>query len=65
MEEYNYLDLLIDLILDNSKIDYLDKDLMIDDDKAVMGVIKVIANHKYNERLKELKGKKDEEKKNS
>lgn len=57
--EYNYLELLIDLILNNTRIDYLDKELMIDDDKAVMGVIKVIAKHKYNERLKELKEQKE------
>lgn len=60
--ENNYLDLLIDIILDNTKIDYLDKDLMIDDDKAVIGVIKVIAKGRYNQRLEELKGlKKNEE----
>lgn len=59
MEEYNYLDLLIDLILDNSKLDYLDRGLTIDEDKAIIGVIRVIANFKYNRRLKELKEEKE------
>ena len=54
-----YLDLLIDLIINNAKMDYLDKDLMIDDDKAIIQVVKIIAKTKYDKKLNELKEQKE------
>lgn len=54
-----YLDLLIDLIINNAKMDYLDKDLMIDDDKAIIQVVKIIAKAKYDKKLNELKEQKE------
>ena len=50
-----YLELLIDIIINNSKMDYLNQDLRIDDDKAVIQIIKVIAEKKYKEKINELK----------
>ena len=50
-----YLDLLIDLIINNAKMDYLDRDLRIDDDRAIIQVVKIIAKTKYEKKLSELK----------
>lgn len=54
-----YLDLLIDLIINNAKMDYFDKDLMIDDDKSIIQVVKIIAKTKYDKKLNELKEQKE------
>lgn len=54
-----YLDLLVDLIINNAKMDYLNKDLMIDDDKAIMQVVKIIAKTKYEKKLNEVKEQKE------
>lgn len=53
--ENSYLDLLIDLIINNSRLDYNGKNLRIDEEKPVIEVIKIIAKEKYENKLKELK----------
>ena len=55
--ENNYLDLLIELIINNTRLSYDEKDLRIDEDKAVMEVIKIIAKEKYKVRFNELTNK--------
>lgn len=60
----NYLDLLIDIILENTRLSYDGKKLIIDDDNAVIQVIRILAKEKYNQRFKELKGNEDNEKRN-
>lgn len=62
--DINYMDLLIDLIIDNSCLSYSDKDkLRIDNDDTIMQVIRIIAKDKYENRVEDLKNKnkKDEE----
>lgn len=53
--ENNYLDLIIDLIIDNSRLSYDKEKLMINDDSAVMQVIKIIAKEKYQNKFNQLK----------
>lgn len=60
-----YEDFLIDIILNNTRISYADDNrLMIDEDKAIMEVVKVIDKRKYENRLEELKELKKNEKEN-
>lgn len=62
--ENNYLDLLIDLIINNSKLNYDKNDLRIYNEETIMQIIKIIAKDKYENRLEDLKNKetkKDEE----
>ena len=64
MEENKiYLDLLIDLIINNARLGYNEKDkLRIENDEAIMQVLKVIAKDKYENKLEDLlNAKKDEE----
>ena len=57
-----YEDFLVDIILNNARLSYTDENkLMIDEDKAIMEVVKVISRKKYENRLKELKGLKENE----
>lgn len=56
-----YEDFLVDIILNNTRLSYTDDNkLMIDEDKAIMEVVKVISRKKYENRLKELKGNEEE-----
>lgn len=56
-----YEDFIIDIILNNTKLSYTDDNkLMIDEDKAILEVVKVISRKKYENRLKELKGNEEE-----
>lgn len=51
-----YEDFLVDIILNNARLSYTDENkLMIDEDKAIMEVVKVISRKKYENRLNELK----------
>lgn len=50
------LELLIDIILDNTRLTYDKEKLTIDDDNAVIQVIRVLQKERYNKRLEELKG---------
>lgn len=66
--ENNYLDLLINLIIDNAELSYHKDSLRIDNDDTIMQVLKIIAKDKYENRLEDLKNqeinketKKDEE----
>lgn len=61
--ENNYLDLLIDLIIDNAELSYHKDSLRIDNDDTIMQVLKIIAKQKYENRLEDLKNQtiKDEE----
>lgn len=54
----NYLDLLINIIIDNASLSYTDDKLRIDNDDTIMQVIRVIAKDKYGNRLEDLKNKK-------
>lgn len=54
----NYLDLLINIIIDNANLSYTDDKLRIDNDDTIMQVIRVIAKDKYENRLEDLKNKK-------
>lgn len=55
------LDILINLIINNTRLSYTDENkLMIDEDRAIMEFIKVIARDKYEYRVEDLKGDKDE-----
>ena len=55
MEMINGIDLIIDLIINNTCLSYSDKSkLRINDDAPVMEVIKIIAKDSYNNRVKEL-----------
>lgn len=56
--ENNYLDLLIDLIINNSRLNYDKNDLRIDNDDTIMQVLKIIAKNKYENRLEDLKNQK-------
>lgn len=57
--DINYLDLLINLIIDNADLSYSNDKLRIDNDETIMQVIKVIAKDKYENRLEDLKNKRD------
>jgi hypothetical protein len=53
--ETNYLDLIIDLIINNTNLSYGDKEkLRISDDTSILEVIKVIAKDRYDKRVIEL-----------
>lgn len=55
------LDLLINVIINNTRLSYADENkLMLDEDKAVMEIIKVIASRKYENRLEDLKREKED-----
>ena len=54
----NYLDLLINIIIDNASLSYTDDKLRTDNDDTIMQVIRVIAKDKYENRLEDLKNKK-------
>lgn len=57
----SYLDLIIDLILNNAQLSYSDKNkLRLDNDDTIMQVLKVIAKDKYENRLEDLKNKEEE-----
>lgn len=55
------MDFLITLLLNNARLDYDGKDLRLDGDEIVLAVIKVLAEEKYEKRLKELQEKENEE----
>lgn len=56
--ETNFLDLIIELILNNTKLSYCDTEkLRIDDDNPVLEVIKVMTPERYEKRINELNGK--------
>lgn len=55
------MDFLITLLLNNARLDYDGKDLRLDGDEIVLAVIKVLAEEKYEKRLKELQEKESEE----
>ena len=58
--ETNYLDLLVDLIIENSRLSYDNEKLTIYDDNTVMQVIKIIAKEKYQDRFNKLKETKED-----
>lgn len=55
--ENNYLDLLIDLIIDNAELSYHKDSLRIDNDDTIMQVLKIIAKQKYENKLEDLQNK--------
>lgn len=56
----NYLDLIIDLILNNTKLSYCDRNkLTIDNESPVLEVIKIIAHERYELRVNELNSDKE------
>ena len=56
----NYLDLIIDIIINNTKLSYCDKNkLTIDNESPVLEVIKVIAHERYELRVNELNQKEE------
>ena len=51
----NIEQLLIELIINNTRLNYDKNDLRIDDDTAIIQVVKILAKVKYQARFKELK----------
>lgn len=62
-EDMYVVDFLIELILNNTRLNYNKDDLRINSDDVVLEVIKVLSKEKYENRLQELieKKKKGEE----
>ena len=54
-KEISYLDLIIEVILNNARLNYEKNDLMINDEKPLLEIIKVIAADKYIEAYEFLK----------
>lgn len=54
-------DILLRLILSNTDLDYLDKELTIKNDTAILEYIKIIAGGYYSKRLSDLQEAKDAE----
>lgn len=61
--DIEYMDLLTELIINNTKLSYMDNDkLTIDNEAPILEVLKVIAKNKYENRIEDLKNKKENEK---
>lgn len=57
MENKDTVQLLIELILNNTRLNYDKNDLRIDDDTAIIQVVKILAKEKYQNRFQELQEK--------
>ena len=55
--ENNISNFLIELIINNTELNYRKDDLRIDGDTVILEVLKVLAKEKYQERFKELQEK--------
>lgn len=61
--DIEYMDLLTELIINNTKLSYMDNDkLTIDNEAPILEVLKIIAKNKYENRVEDLKNKKESEK---
>lgn len=52
--ENSYLDLLIDLIINNAELSYTKDSLRVGNDDTIMQVLKIIAEQKYENKLEDL-----------